>query len=199
MYHYVRDLKHSRYPEIKGLDVSLFRQQIEFMKEHFSIVTMEQVIDAVERKIYLPENALLLTFDDGYSDNYTFILPILEEFGVQGSFFISGKTFATHQLLDVNKVHYILASADTYELVEDVKKEMDHYRGSEFDYAPTEELFHQYAVPNRFDIKETIFVKRMLQTALPERVRNMISSKLFEKYVGVTEEQLAYELYLTED
>ena len=199
MYHYVRDLKHSRYLEIKGLDVSLFRQQIEFMKEHFSIVTMEQVIDAVERKINLPENALLLTFDDGYLDNYTFILPILEEFGVQGSFFISGKTFATHQLLDVNKVHYILASADTYELVEDVKKEMDHYRGSEFDYAPTEELFHQYAVPNRFDIKETIFVKRMLQTALPERVRNMISSKLFEKYVGVSEECLAYELYMNED
>ena len=199
MYHYVRDLKHSRYPEIKGLDVSLFRQQIEFMKEYFSIVTMEQVIDAVERKINLPENALLLTFDDGYSDNYTFVLPILEEFGVQGSFFISGKTFATHQLLDVNKVHYILASADTYELVEDVKKEMDHYRGSEFDYAPTEELFHQYAVPNRFDIKETIFVKRMLQTALPERVRNMISSKLFEKYVGVSEECLAYELYMNED
>lgn len=199
MYHYVRDLKHSRYPEIKGLDVSLFRQQIEFMKEHFSIVTMEQVIDAVERKINLPENALLLTFDDGYADNYTFVLPILEEFGVQGSFFIPGKTFTTHQLLDVNKVHYILASADVFELVEDLKNEMDRYRGLEFDYAPTEELFHQYAVPNRFDIKETIFVKRMLQTVLPEKVRNMISSKLFEKYVGVTEEQLAYELYLTED
>ena len=199
MYHYVRDLKHSRYPEIKGLDVSLFRQQIEFMKEHFSIVTMEQVIDAVERKVALPENALLLTFDDGYADNYTYAFPILEEYGVQGSFFIPGKTFTTHQLLDVNKVHYILASAHIFELVEDVKKEMDYFRGQEFDYASTEELFQQYAVANRFDPKETIFVKRMLQTVLPEKVRNMISSKLFEKYVGVSEEQLAYELYLTED
>lgn len=199
MYHYVRDLKHSRYPEIKGLDASLFRQQIEFMKEHFSIVTMEKVIDAVERKINLPENALLLTFDDGYADNYTYAFPILEEYGVQGSFFIPGKTFTTHQLLDVNKVHYILASADIMELVEDVKKEMDYFRGQEFDYASTEELFQKYAVASRFDPKETIFVKRMLQTVLPERVRNMISSKLFEKYVGVSEEQLAYELYLTED
>lgn len=199
MYHYVRDFKHSRYPEIKGLDISLFRQQIEFMKEHFSIVTMEQVIDAVERKSALPENPLLLTFDDGYADNYMYAMPILEEFGVQGSFFIPGKTFTTHQLLDVNKVHYILASADISELVEDVRREMDFYRGREFDYAPTEELFARYAVANRFDRKETIFVKRMLQTVLPEKVRNIISSKLFEKYVGVSEEQLAYELYLTED
>lgn len=34
---------------------------------------------------------------------------------------------------------------------------------------------------------------------LPEELRNRISSDLFEKYVGVSEEQLAYELYMTED
>lgn len=199
MYHYTRDLVHSRYPEIKGLDYNLFRQQIEFLKENFDIVTMEQVIDAVEGKIDLPEKALLLTYDDGYVDNYVYALPVLEEYRVQGSFFIPGKTFAEHRLLDVNKIHYILASADIYKLVEDLKKEMDYYRGREYDFASTDELFNEYAVSNRFDVKETIFVKRMLQTVLPEKLRNIISSNLFEKYVGVTEEQLAYELYMTEE
>jgi peptidoglycan/xylan/chitin deacetylase (PgdA/CDA1 family) len=101
--------------------------------------------------------------------------------------------------LDVNKIHYILASANIYELVEDLKKEMDHYRGIEYDYPPTDELFQEYAVANRFDVKETIFVKRMLQTILPEDVRNTISSNLFQKYVGVSEEVLAYELYMTKE
>ena len=197
MYHYVRDLKHSRYPEIKGLDVSLFRKQMDFFKENFNVVRMEQVIDAANDGGELPENALLLTFDDGYIDNYTYVLPILEEFGFQGSFFIPGKTFTTHQLLDVNKIHYILASADIEKLVVDVKEKMDYYRGSEYDYPTTEELWNEYAVENRFDRKETIFVKRILQTVLPEKLRNRISSDLFEKYVGVTEEQLAYELYMT--
>jgi peptidoglycan/xylan/chitin deacetylase (PgdA/CDA1 family) len=159
---------------------------------------MEQVMDAVEGKVNLPDKALLLTFDDGYADNYTFAFPILEELGVQGSFFIPGKTFSTHQLLDVNKIHYTLASADIMELTESVKKEMERYRG-EYDFPPTDELFHQYAVADRFDVKETVFVKKMLQTVLPEKLRNTISSNLFEKYVGVTEEQLAYELYMTED
>ncbi len=199
MYHYTRDLKHSRYPEIKGLDQSLFRQQIEFMKNNFNIVTMEQVMDAVEGKADLPEKAMLLTFDDGYIDNYAVAFPILDEFGVQGSFFIPGKTFTTHQLLDVNKIHYMLASANIYDLVEDVKKEMDYYRGREFDYASTDELFNEHAMETRFDVKETVFVKRMLQTVLPEQLRNTISSNLFKKYVGVTEEQLAYELYMTEE
>lgn len=147
----------------------------------------------------LPERALLLTFDDGYIDNYIYAFPILEEFGVQGSFFIPGKTFTTHQLLDVNKIHYILASANITELVKDVKREMDYYRGVEYDYAPTDEVYNEYAVANRFDSMETVFVKRMLQMVLPERLRNIISSKLFEKYVGVSEEQMAYELYMTEN
>lgn len=197
MYHYTRDLVHSRYPEIKGMDIPLFRKQMEFFKANFNVVRMEQVIDAVKNGTKLPEKALLLTFDDGYVDNYTYALPILEEFGFQGSFFIPGKTFTTHQLLDVNKIHYILASADINKLVVDVKAKLDYYRGSEYDYPSTEELWNQYAVANRFDNKETIFVKRILQTAIPEQLRNRISSDLFEKYVGVTEEQLAYELYMT--
>lgn len=199
MYHYTRDLVHSRYDKIKGLDRTQFREQIEYMKENFNIVSMEQVIDAVERKIELPEKALLLTFDDGYIDNYTVAFPILEEMGVQGSFFIPGKTFVTHQLLDVNKIHFILASAKLDELVADVKKAMDYYRGREFEFAETEELYRDHCVANRFDDGDTVFVKRMLQTVLPERLRNTISSELFEKYVGVTEEQFAYELYMHEE
>ena len=36
MYHYTRDIVHSRYPQIKGLDTNLFRQQIEYMKNNFN-------------------------------------------------------------------------------------------------------------------------------------------------------------------
>lgn len=199
MYHYTRDLQHSRYPRIRGLDISFFRQQVELMKNNFSIVTMEQVIDVVEGNSELPKKALLLTFDDGYIDNYDYAFPILEEFGLQGSFFIPGKTFTTYKLLDVNKIHYILASASLRELFADVKREMDYYRGIEFDYESTDELINKYAIANRFDTKETIFIKRMLQTVLPEKLRKIILNKLFKKYVDVTEEQLAFELYMTED
>lgn len=197
MYHYIRDLKHSRYPKIKGLDVDLFCKQIMFFKANFNVVRMEQVFAAIEEGVQLPENPILLTFDDGYIDHYTFAAPILEDNGLQGSFFIPAKAFSTHQLLDVNKIHYILASAEIKNLVEDLFQRLDFYRGKEFEYPLNNELFKQYAQANRFDAKETVFVKRMLQTVLPEVLRNQISSDLFEKYVGVSEEQLAHELYLT--
>lgn len=199
MYHYTRDLEHSRYPQIKGLDTSLFRQQLDFFKDQFCVVRMEQVIDAATNGGTLPENALLLTFDDGYIDNYTFALPLLEEYGFQGSFFIPGKTFMEHRLLDVNKIHYILASEDIKTILPKLFERLNHYRGTEYCFPANEELFSTYAEESRFDNKETIFVKRVLQTALPERVRNKISSDLFRSCVGISEEKLAYELYMTEE
>lgn len=44
MYHYVRDLKNSRYPGIKGLDYQLFKEQLQFFAQRFCPVTMEDVI-----------------------------------------------------------------------------------------------------------------------------------------------------------
>lgn len=199
MYHYTRNLNNSRYPRIKALDISLFRQQIEFLNNSFTIVSMEQVLDCIKGRGELPDNAMLLTFDDGYIDNYNYAFPILEEYGVQGSFFITGMTFSEHKLLDVNKIHYILASGNIENIVADLKKEMDYYRSIEDGYAPTDELYNIYAVASRFDNKDTIFVKRMLQTVLPNKIRNIISSDLFKKYVGVHEETMAGELYMTEE
>lgn len=199
MYHYTRDLIHSRYPGIKGISTNLFEKQLLFFLHNFNVVTMEQVIEAVESKKELPDKAILLTFDDGYIDNYLYAMPLLEKYGIQGSFFIPGKTFTEHKLLDVNKIHYILASDDIRNIYDELLRRIEYYRGTEFEFESTEELIDRYSVASRFDNKETIFVKRMLQTVLPETLRNIISSELFKKFVGIDEEILAYELYMSEE
>jgi len=199
MYHYTRDLVHSRYPQIKGLDINLFEKQLEFFDSLFNVVTMEEVIEAIDGYRELPQDALLLTFDDGYIDNYTVALPILEKYGMQGSFFIPGKTFTEHKLLDVNKIHFILASGDSKAISQRLKQRMEYYRGAEFDFPPVEEMYAKYSEGSRYDDYDTIFIKQMLQTALPEKLRSIISSELLEEYVGIPEEVLAYELYMTED
>ena len=118
----------------------------------------------------------------------------------EGSFFIPGKMLTTHQLLDVNKVHYILASAnDIDRLVVDLKERINFYYEQDSCFKSVDELWETYAVSDRLDDAKTIFVKRVLQNGLPEKLRNCISSDLFKKYVGISEEKLAYELYMTAD
>ena len=201
MYHYTRDLANSRYPKIKGLDYALFKEQIDFFAEHFNVVTMEQVIEAWNSpNASLPDKAMLLTFDDGYVDHYLAAFPVLKAHHMQGSFFMPAKTFTENILLDVNKIHFILASADHIEtLMEDVIRELDYYRAEGYDLPDNESLIELYAKANRFDNKETVFVKRILQTAIAEDVRNLIAGKLFEKYVRIPEDKFARELYMNRD
>ena len=91
MYHYVRPIRQSRYPGIKGLELELFREQLAYIGRHYSVVTMEAVAAAAHGGDPLPFNAALLTFDDGYRDHRDFVLPLLIEKGFQGSFFVPAK------------------------------------------------------------------------------------------------------------
>ncbi len=201
VYHFVRDLKGSRYPEIKGLDYELFKKQIEFFDANFNVVTMEQVIEAQEHpeRELLPEKALLLTFDDGYIDHYSAAFPVLKEHGMQGSFFVPGNVLEERELLGVNKIHFVLASGEISKLVATVKEKLDYYRGAEFDIPTAAELYEQYAIAGKFDGPDTIFVKRILQKGVPERLRDIITNELFDQYVGVPQKIFANELYLNRD
>ena len=107
MYHYVRDLANSRFPQIRGLDYSLFKKQIEFFKQNFQVVTMEEVIAAWNENYELPEHALLLTFDDGYSNFYTEVFPILKKNDAKATMFLIGSY--------IDRYGY-LTSDETYEM-----------------------------------------------------------------------------------
>lgn len=194
MYHYVRDLRLSRYPAIKGLDAAFFRQQIEFFTANFTIVRMEDVISAIDGD-KLPENAVLLTFDDGYIDHYTTVFPILDEMGLQGSFFPVARTLKDNVLLDVNKIQFILAAGNERALYQAVLDEIDYHRGTEFSVPDIKTLLEKHATPKRYDSREIVFIKRMLQTVLPERLRGIITDKLFKEFVCVDEAVFAKELY----
>lgn len=199
MYHYIRNLKDTRYPGIKGLDVELFEEQILYLKKNYSIISLEELIVCLNNKKVLPQNAALLTFDDGYKDHYTYAFPILMKYNLTGVFYIPTKSFKEKKVLDVNKIHFILASQlKPKELVQDLFGLLDVNR-EKYKLKSNEEYFREFAQPSRFDTKEVIFIKRLLQVVLPDALRSHIIDNLFDKYVGVDEKAFWEELYLTKE
>lgn len=205
MYHYVRDLKNSRYPGIKGLQIDLFREQIQYLKKHYNFITMEQLLSAYHNGggslCELPERPVLLTFDDAYIDHFTYVFPYLEHEHIQGSFFAPVKAVTEHTVLDVNKLHFILASTPESEmpkLLNEIRAQLDFYR-KDWDLKSFDYYFDKLAVANRFDSKEVIFIKRLLQVELDEKLRKIIASDLFQKVVGMDEGMFSRELYMSMD
>ncbi len=201
MYHYVRDLKNSRFPEIKGCDVRLFKEQVGYIKKHYTPVTVEEVIHAYNTGSQLPDHAILLTFDDAYVDHFSYAFPVLEHEQIQGVFFPPVKAVTEHVVLDVNKVHFILATTSVEKmprLVDELRRKVVENR-EEYGLESFESYYERLAVANRFDSKEVIFVKRLLQVALPEELRRKLTTELFEKSVGMDESMFSRELYMSID
>jgi peptidoglycan/xylan/chitin deacetylase (PgdA/CDA1 family) len=66
-----------------------FRAQIAYLKHHYRIARFEENLAQGGKP------AVVVTFDDGYADNLSEALPILEEAGVPATFFISTEQIGT--------------------------------------------------------------------------------------------------------
>jgi peptidoglycan/xylan/chitin deacetylase (PgdA/CDA1 family) len=196
MYHYVRDLPRTPFPGIKGLLTENFEGQLEYISSHYCVCKLAEVAAASRGEFELPLNACVLTFDDGLADHYQTVFPRLLDRGFTGAFFPSARPVEKHCVLDVHKVQFVLAATtNPSELMQELLQQIDGYRG-QFTISSETELLRQFALASRFDTADVVFIKKMLQWALPKQVRSEITDRFFQKYVSHDETAFAHELYM---
>ncbi|MCX7514603.1 polysaccharide deacetylase family protein [Frateuria hangzhouensis] len=66
-----------------------FREQMLLVKRYYDPIGFHQLIAALDSGRPLPPKPLIVTFDDGYDDNYHVAFPILRELGMSAMFFVS--------------------------------------------------------------------------------------------------------------
>jgi len=66
-----------------------FRKDIDFLLSRYKPISLIELIEFTKNKQPLPEKSFLLTFDDGLSEVYENIAPILKEKGVPAVFFLN--------------------------------------------------------------------------------------------------------------
>lgn len=76
-------------PHLVSTTTDEFRWQMEFIARHFEPMSLEDVLAAIESNAKLPANAVVVTFDDGYDDNYHEAYPVLQQCGIPATFFIA--------------------------------------------------------------------------------------------------------------
>ena len=47
-YHYVREIKKSNYPNLKGVEFDLFKRQLKFFKKNFYLLPVDEMIEIAE-------------------------------------------------------------------------------------------------------------------------------------------------------
>lgn len=64
------------------LSAPLFEQLLQFLRDHYAVVSLRDVMHASHGAGTLPDHALLITFDDGWADNLRYAAPLLRAHGL---------------------------------------------------------------------------------------------------------------------
>jgi len=73
----------------KHLSQSVFERQMRAIREKFEPVSMNQISESLNHGGDLPQNALAVTFDDGYLNNFSQAVPILDELKIPATFYVT--------------------------------------------------------------------------------------------------------------
>ncbi len=76
-------------PELISASTTEFRWQMKYVRDRYTPITFEKLGLLLANKNALPSKPLIITFDDGFDDNYTHAFPVLRELRLQATFFIS--------------------------------------------------------------------------------------------------------------
>jgi len=98
-------------PELVDATPEEFERQMKFLRRHFEPVTMEEVSAAANGEAQLPPNAVLVSFDDGYRDNFEHALPILQRQGLKAVFFVSTSYITERRLFWWEQVSLFIRTA----------------------------------------------------------------------------------------
>ena len=74
-----------------------FEAQMKYLADNgYHTITPEDMVDAWENGKELPDKPVIITFDDGYADNYRNAYPILKKYNLQGTIFLISDFVSTY-------------------------------------------------------------------------------------------------------
>lgn len=88
MYHMVDEVL-VRKQESLNVTPKAFERQMSFLKRHhYKVLPLETLVDLIKENKSIPPKTVVLTFDDGYKNNYTHAFPILKKYNLPATIFI---------------------------------------------------------------------------------------------------------------
>ncbi|CAI4161115.1 polysaccharide deacetylase family protein [Alteromonas macleodii] len=85
LYHHVS----SSTPASTSISPEAFKSHMEYLDAHHTVVSLQDVVSAIQHNTTLPENAVAITFDDGYANILDNAHPILADLGFPYIVFIN--------------------------------------------------------------------------------------------------------------
>jgi peptidoglycan/xylan/chitin deacetylase (PgdA/CDA1 family) len=103
MYHQVK----YNYLGKNAISPSEFESDLKYLSDNkYNTITMTQLIDYVYEGVDLPDNPIILSFDDGYYNTYKFVYPLLKEYNMKIVLSVIGKVTDDFSEVEDKNINY---------------------------------------------------------------------------------------------
>lgn len=83
-YHSINDKEGSHFVSPKN-----FTKQMEYIKKKgYQVITLDELVESIKNKKKPKRNRVVITFDDGYYDNFEYAYPVLKKLGFPATVFL---------------------------------------------------------------------------------------------------------------
>ncbi|MBN1608701.1 MAG: polysaccharide deacetylase family protein [Polyangiaceae bacterium] len=94
--------------DVVSASAQQFERHLRFISKHYDVIDFRKLRDLLDSGRRFPKNALIITFDDGYVDNYQVAYPLLRRFGFTAVMFVTAGIVGTTQLFWWDKIASIV-------------------------------------------------------------------------------------------
>ena len=89
-----------------------FKSEMAFLSKWFQVVGMDEIVASMAAPDAFREPTVVVTFDDGYLDNYEYVLPVLKRQAIPATIYLTTAVIGTKELLWPDQVEHILLRTD---------------------------------------------------------------------------------------
>jgi peptidoglycan/xylan/chitin deacetylase (PgdA/CDA1 family) len=89
-------------------DLKDFRREMAFISKWFRIISLNELADHLKNRNRFTAPTIILTFDDGYRDNYTLAYPILKKYNLPATIYLISGLIETNKRTWPDEIEYAL-------------------------------------------------------------------------------------------
>ncbi|MCL4417476.1 MAG: polysaccharide deacetylase family protein [Actinobacteria bacterium] len=112
-YHHIQPYSEAARKGQTGLtvDSQVFDSQMAYLKsKEYVSISADELVNALKTHTVLPLKTIVITFDDGYMDNFTYAYPVLQKYGYKGNIMIATGLIGAPDMLDWNSLREMVNS-----------------------------------------------------------------------------------------
>jgi peptidoglycan/xylan/chitin deacetylase (PgdA/CDA1 family) len=102
VYHRVENISYTDTPTVLAEN---FSKQMDLIhSKNYNVITLDELVEAIKTNRKLARNSVVITFDDGYENNYKFAYPALKKYNFPATIFIISRKIGQKDYLSWDEI-----------------------------------------------------------------------------------------------